>query len=79
MKNYKILALAACLLTLAACDKEKETVLPGGLDASKPAVSSFSYDEANSGETAAAFTWDATAAGYGCKRYRSGWPYRQSG
>lgn len=62
MKNYKILALAACLLTLAACDKEKETVLPGGLDASKPAVSSFSYDEANSGETAAAFTWDATAA-----------------
>ena len=45
MKNYKIFTLAAFLLVLAACDKEKEFVLPGGLDASKPAVASLSYDE----------------------------------
>lgn len=62
MKNYKILTIAACLLTLAACDKEKEFVIPGGLDASKPAVSSFSYDEATSGDNSAGFVWNADAA-----------------
>lgn len=62
MKKYKILTIAACLLTLAACDKEKEFVLPGGLDASKPGVSSFSYDEATSGDNAAGFVWNADAA-----------------
>lgn len=62
MKNYKILAIAACLVALAACDKEKEFVLPGGLDSSKPGVTSFSYDEATSGNTAAGFTWTADQA-----------------
>lgn len=62
MKNYKIFTLAACLLAIAACEKEKEFVIPGGLDASKPAVASFEYDDASSGSAAAAFTWTADQA-----------------
>ena len=62
MKHYKIFTLAACLLTIAACQKENGFVLPGGLDSSKAKVASLSYDEATSGAAAAGFTWDATQA-----------------
>lgn len=62
MKNLKIFALAACLITLAACDKEKEFVLPGGHDSSKPAVESLSYDEAASGAKTVGLSWTADRA-----------------
>ncbi len=62
MKNIKIFAFAACLITLAACNKEKEFVLPGGHDATKPAVESLSYDEATSGAKAVGLAWTADRA-----------------
>ena len=63
MKNYKILTVAACLLALAACKQENPyQTVPGGLDATKPAVASFNYDAATSGAKSAGFTWDAAQA-----------------
>ncbi|MBP5383302.1 MAG: fibronectin type III domain-containing protein [Bacteroidales bacterium] len=61
MKKSIILSIAAGLLAIAACTP-KEEVIKGGLDASKPAVSAFSYDEAASGPTTAAFNWNADQA-----------------
>lgn len=61
MKINKIFTFAACLLALAACTKEKPNYT-GGLDASKPAVASFSYDEASSSAQTAGFTWTADQA-----------------
>ena len=61
MKSIKIFALAAGLLALAACNKEQAVNL-GGLDASKPGVTSFNYDEATSGAKVAGFTWTADKA-----------------
>lgn len=56
-----IIIFAACLLALAACTRE--TIMTrGGLDASKPGVTSFNYDEASSGATVAGFTWTADKA-----------------
>ncbi|MBQ6555925.1 MAG: fibronectin type III domain-containing protein [Bacteroidales bacterium] len=63
MKSNKIFTFAACLLALAACKKENPyQQIPGGLDASKPAVATFNYDEATSGAKVAGFTWDAAQA-----------------
>ncbi|MBP5719821.1 MAG: fibronectin type III domain-containing protein, partial [Bacteroidales bacterium] len=62
MKNIKIFAFAACLITMAACNKETGFVIPGGHDASKPAVESLSYDEATSGAKAVGLTWTADRA-----------------
>lgn len=62
MKNLKIFALAACLLTLAACDKPKEFVLPGGFDGNLAEVESLSYDEATSGPKAVGLVWNADRA-----------------
>lgn len=62
MKNIKIFAFAACLITLAACNKETGFVIPGGHDASKPAVESLSYDEATSGAKAVGLSWNADRA-----------------
>ena len=61
MKSIKIFALAACLLALAACTRET-IMIRGGLDASKPGVTSFNYDEASSGAKVAGFTWTADKA-----------------
>lgn len=56
-----IIIFAACLLALAACTRE--TIMTrGGLDASKPGVTSFNYDEASSGAKVAGFTWTADKA-----------------
>ena len=63
MKNYKILTAAACLIALAACRQENPyQTVPGGLDSSKPAVTSFVYDDAASGAKTAGFGWDASKA-----------------
>ena len=62
MKSFKIFAIAAGLLALAACTKEQEIYSVAKLDASKPAVASLSYDDASSSNTAAGFTWSADAA-----------------
>lgn len=57
------MTVAACLFALAACQQENPyQSIPGGLDSSKPAVSSFSYDAAASGAKSAGFTWDAAQA-----------------
>ena len=62
MKHNRLFTLTACLLVLAACDKEKEYTVPGGLDATKPAVSSFEYNDAASGAKTAGFVWTADQA-----------------
>lgn len=62
MKSLKIFAVAAGLLAIAACTKEQEIYSVAKLDESKPAVASFSYDDAASGATAAGFAWSADAA-----------------
>ena len=60
MKYNKYIAMAAGLLAIAACTKETET--KGGLDSSKPAVSSLAYDEGTSTSTAVGLTWSADQA-----------------
>lgn len=62
MKSLKIFAVAAGILALAACTKEQEIYSVAKLDESKPAVASFSYDDAASGATSAGFAWNADAA-----------------
>lgn len=61
MKLYKVSAIAAGILALAACQKEAPNYF-AKLDASKPAVASLSYDEASSTAKAAGFTWSADQA-----------------
>ena len=63
MKSLRIFAIAAGILSLVACkiDNPYQTV-PGGLDSTKPGVSTFNYDDATSGAKAAGFVWTADQA-----------------